>query len=262
MHDLIVSVIQSNVHWEDIDSNISMFDLKIDAVDEAADLIVLPEMFTTGFTMNAPKYSEKMKGPTVQWLLKRSAQKKAHITGSIIIEEKGKFFNRLIWVKPNGSLFTYDKRHLFRYAGEERTYSAGNRNITVQVKGWKVRPFICYDLRFPIWTRNLKNQYDIAIFTANWPGSRSLHWKTLLRSRAIENQCYVLGVNRVGTDGNGISYSGNSSLIDFKGDIIFEKQDEESILTAKLSLSDLISYRETFPFWKDADINENSQIED
>jgi predicted amidohydrolase len=169
-------------------------------------------MFTTGFTMNASSLAQDINGSSINWLQNKSRQINADILGSIIFKNNSLYFNRLLWAKPDGRLFTYDKKHLFRFAGEEKVYSAGDKNITVELNGWKIRPFICYDLRFPAWTRNIKNQYDIAIFIANWPEKRSMHWKSLLQARAIENQCYVIGVNRVGTDGNGLFYSGDSSI--------------------------------------------------
>ena len=255
MRDLKITLIQTEVVWEDINANITLFDEKISAIREKTDLIILPEMFTTGFSMNAGNLSQDMDGPSIRWLREKSQKINADITGSIIIKFGKKFFNRLFWAKPDGELLTYDKRHLFRFAGEEKVYSAGDKNITVKLHGWKIRPFICYDLRFPAWTRNIKNRYDIAVFIANWPEKRSMHWKSLLQARAIENQCYVIGVNRVGTDGNGLFYSGDSSIIDPLGKIIFKKHDEECTYTTVLSYHTLKEYRKTFPGWMDADID-------
>lgn len=198
MQDLKVTLIQSELVWEDIASNLTGFDNKINAIEEDTHLIVLPEMFSTGFTMNAPALAQDMKGSAVKWIIEKSAEKNVDMVGSIIADDGGKFFNRLLWAKPNGEIFTYDKKHLFRMAGEEKIYSAGTKNITVELNGWRIRPFICYDLRFPVWTRNIANQFDAAIFIANWPERRSAHWKALLQARAIENQCYMIGVNRVG----------------------------------------------------------------
>ena len=189
----------------------------------------------------------------VKWIKEKSAEKNVDMVGSIIADDNGKFFNRLLWAKPNGEIFTYDKKHLFRMAGEEKIYSAGTKNITVELNGWKIRPFICYDLRFPVWTRNIANQFDAAIFIANWPERRSAHWKALLLARAIENQCYVIGVNRVGTDGNGLTYSGDSSIIDPWGTIIFQKSNQTCIYKADLSYDVLKTSREDFPVWMDAD---------
>jgi predicted amidohydrolase len=208
--------------------------------------------------MNAQKLAQDMNGESVAWIKKKAEAIKADITGSVIIRENGKYFNRLLWAKPDGALSYYDKRHLFRMTGEEKVYSPGDKNITIELKGWRIRPFICYDLRFPCWTRNFKNAYDLAIFTANWPSKRSYHWKTLLLSRAIENQCYVVGLNRVGEDGNGYYHSGDSSVIDPTGNIIFRKQDEESVYTTSLSYSVLEEYRKSFPAWMDADFDEFS----
>jgi len=253
MQDLKVTLIQGELVWEDITSNLAGFDNKINAIEEDIHLIVLPEMFSTGFTMNAAALAQDMKGSAVKWIKEKSAEKNVDMVGSIIADDGGKFFNRLVWAKPNGEIFTYDKKHLFRMAGEEKIYSAGTKNITVELNGWRIRPFICYDLRFPVWTRNIANQFDAAIFIANWPERRSAHWKALLQARAIENQCYVIGVNRVGIDGNGLSYSGDSSIIDPWGTIIFQKSKQACIHTAELSYDVLKTSREDFPVWMDAD---------
>jgi omega-amidase len=253
MQDLKVTLIQSELVWEDIDSNLAGFDDRIDAIEEDTHLIVLPEMFSTGFTMNAAAMAQDMNGSAVKWIKKKSAEKNIDIVGSIIADDEGQFFNRLVWAKPSGEVFIYDKKHLFRMAGEEKIYSPGRKHITVELRGWKIRPFICYDLRFPAWTRNIANQFDAAIFVANWPGRRSAHWKALLQARAIENQCYIIGVNRVGVDGNGLSYSGDSSIIDPWGTVIFQKSTEACIHTGELSYEILQQSRESFPVWKDAD---------
>ncbi len=253
MQNLKVTLIQTELIWEDIESNIDRFDALIDAIEDITHLIVLPEMFTTGFSMNAANLAQDMKESSVEWLRDKSRNKNVDIVGSIIAKEDGQFFNRLIWTKPEGKIFTYDKRHLFRMAGEEKVYSAGNKNITVELHGWKIRPFICYDLRFPIWTRNISKQYDAALFIANWPERRSLHWNILLQARAIENQCYTIGVNRVGIDGNDHPYSGDTSIIDPWGKILFQKSNQECTHTAELSYDTLQKAREAFPFWMDAD---------
>ncbi|MGW8325962.1 MAG: nitrilase-related carbon-nitrogen hydrolase, partial [Desulfobacterales bacterium] len=177
MQDLKVTLIQIELAWEDIDSNLAEFNYRIDAIEEDTHLIVLPEMFSTGFTMNAAELAQDMKGSAVKWIKEKSAEKNVDMVGSIIADDGGKFFNRLVWAKPDGEIFTYDKKHLFRMAGEEKVYSAGSKNITVELNGWRIRPFICYDLRFPVWTRNIANQFDAAIFIANWPERRSAHWK-------------------------------------------------------------------------------------
>ena len=253
MKDLTVSLIQASPYWEDIEANMDLFDHRIDEIKESTDLIVLPEMFTTGFTMNAPDLAQPMTGSTVRWLKSKSQQKYADILGSIIIKEEGKYYNRLLWAKPNGQLYTYDKEHLFRLAGEEKVYNASHKKLTVEVNGWKIRPFICYDLRFPIWTRNIAPLYDVAIFIANWPEKRSAHWRLLLLARAIENQCYVIGVNRVGEDGNGYPHRGDSSIIDAQGNILFQKPDETCTLTIQLQYKPMADYRKYFPAWMDAD---------
>ena len=253
MQDLKVTLIQSELAWEDIDSNLAEFNYRIDAIEEDTHLIVLPEMFSTGFTMNAADLAQDMNGSAVKWIKEKSTEKNIDIVGSFIADDSGKFFNRLVWAKPNGDIFIYDKKHLFRMAGEEKIYSAGSKHIIVELNGWKIRPFICYDLRFPAWTRNIANQFDAAIFIANWPERRSAHWKALLQARAIENQCYIIGVNRVGIDGNGLSYSGDSSIIDPWGTLIFQKSKQACIYTGHLSYDILQQSRESFPVWKDAD---------
>ncbi|MBW2644239.1 MAG: amidohydrolase [Deltaproteobacteria bacterium] len=255
MQDLKTTIIQTELVWEDIEANLAGFDDKIDTIKDDTHLIILPEMFTTGFSMNVASLAQDMTGSAVKWLREKSRQKNVDIVGSIIVREDGKIFNRLIWSKSRGEIFTYDKRHLFRMAGEEKVYSAGHQNITVELRGWKIRPFICYDLRFPVWTRNIENRYDAAIFIANWPARRSRHWKLLLQARAVENQCYVIGVNRVGTDGKGHLYSGDSSVIDPWGNIIFHKQNKVITYTAELSYETLQKSRESFPVWMDADNN-------
>jgi len=253
MQNLTITLIQTKLAWEDKQKNLTMLDKKLDTMDEKTDLIILPEMFSTGFSMNAEKLAEEMEGPAVSWLLLKSKEKNADITGSIIIRENGEFFNRLVWAKPSGDLFTYDKKHLFRFAGEEKIFSAGSLNTLIELRGWNIRPFICYDLRFPLWTRNFNNQYDLAVFIANWPEKRTAHWNALLLARAIENQCFVAGINIVGVDGKGLTYSGDSCIIDPLGKLLFHNRGLEIIHTATLSYSILMDYRKNFPAWMDAD---------
>ncbi len=253
MQDLNITLIQTALFWNDLDANLEMFDQKINAILDHTDLIILPEMFTTGFSMNAEPLAQDMDGKAVSWLLKKASQKNADITGSIIIREQDKFYNRLIWARPDGMIFCYDKKHLFRYAGEEKVFTPGTERITVELSGWKIRPFICYDLRFPLWTRNFNNQFDVAVFIANWPQKRAPHWNALLKARAIENQCYVAAVNIVGTDGNGLAYQGDSCLIDPLGNDLVEKNSIPIILNADLSYKLLADYRQSFPAWMDAD---------
>jgi predicted amidohydrolase len=253
MQDLSIALVQAKQVWEDIEANLDCFKQQIDQIAPGTHLIVLPEMFTTGFSMHPQALAQTMDGPCVAWLKARARDTGADITGSMIIEDAGCYYNRLIWAKPDGTLVWYDKRHLFRYAGEQNVYSAGRQHLLVECQGWRVRPFICYDLRFPIWTRNLDLVYDAAIFVANWPRRRAPHWKALLSARAIENQCYIAGVNRVGEDGNGYRHSGDSRIIDPLGRMIAGLSDEEGIISGRFSANVLQEYRNQFPAWMDAD---------
>ena len=253
MQDLTVTLIQSELYWEDPEKNRDMFSDKIDNIKEKTDLIVLPEMFTTGFTMNAAKYAEKEEGRTLLWMRDKAAAKNADVIGSIIAEEHNKYFNRLYWVKSDGNYEKYDKRHLFRMAGEHKIYSSGTKKIIQEVKGWKILPLICYDLRFPVWSRAPRKEYDLLIYVANWPERRSSHWRLLLKARAVENQSYAVGVNRVGKDGLDIYYKGESAVIDPLGNIIMQDADNEFVHTEKLSWDSLQEYRSKFPAWMDSD---------
>ncbi|MDX9785950.1 MAG: amidohydrolase [Desulfobacterales bacterium] len=253
LSDLKVTLVQTALFWEDASLNLAMFDETLETISRETDLIVLPEMFSTGFSMAAAKHAEGMDGRAVRWLRETSRKKSVDIVGSLMIRDKNRFFNRLLWAKPDGVLLTYDKRHLFRMAGEEKVYSAGNSLLTVRLKGWKIRPFICYDLRFPAWTRNVDNAYDLAVFVANWPEKRSLHWQKLLVARAIENQCFVVGVNRVGKDGHGVNFSGDSVVIDPVGIELVLLRYEPCVHTVNLSGQQLLDYRKNFPAWMDAD---------
>ncbi len=234
-----------------------MFEEKITAISKSTQIAVLPEMFSTGFSMNAEKLAETIDGETVQWMKKISSSKKIILTGSVIIEENGNYFNRLIWVLPDGKLGWYDKRHRFAYANEDQHYSPGKKRLITSVNGWKINLIVCYDLRFPVWSRQQKNQdgleYDVLICVANWPERRNHAWKTLLPARAIENQCYVVGVNRVGEDGNKIFYSGDSMVVDPLGEILYSKKNDEDVFTIELNKSHLEAVRKKIPFWKDAD---------
>ncbi len=260
MSTLTVSTIQTNLFWESKTANLNMLEDKIGELFQKTELVVLPEMFNTGFSMNAAKLAEKMDGETVAWMKKISAQNRIILTGSLIIEEENKYYNRLIWMMPNGELGYYDKRHLFAYSGEDKNFTGGNKRLITSVKGWKLNMQVCYDLRFPVWARQsvLKNEntfyeYDVLVYVANWPDRRSHAWKTLLCARAIENQCYVIGVNRVGNDGNEIYYSGNSLVIDPLGEVLYHMADEEDIFTITLQRERLDEVRTKFPFLKDAD---------
>ena len=253
MPDLTVTLIQTELAWEDSGANRRAFEEKIAALEAPTDLIVLPEMFTTGFSMNAAPLAETMAGGAVAWMRDAARKSGADIIGSLIVGEGGRFFNRLVWARPGGEILTYDKRHLFRMLEEEKTYSAGESLLTVEINGWRIRPFICYDLRFPAWSRNIGNAYDLAVYIANWPAKRAAHWKALLIARAIENQCYVVGVNRVGVDGNGLSYSGDSSVIDPAGETLFCRSDDPAVHTQILSRECLDTWRSDFPAWMGAD---------
>lgn len=253
MQDLNVTVVQTRLHWENAAANRAKFDALLDRLAPAAiDLIVLPEMFSTGFSMQPEKLAETMDGPTVQWMEQQAAQRQAVITGSVIITENEKYYNRLIWMRPDGTFETYDKRHLFTMANEQDHYTAGNERLIVELKGWKICPLICYDLRFPVWSRN-NNAYDALIYVANWPHRRSNAWKQLLMARAIENQAYVVGVNRTGNDGNDVYHAGYSGLIGPTGDNADLHAHEDHIHTYVLSADHLELVRRRFPFLPDAD---------
>jgi predicted amidohydrolase len=255
---LKVSIIQSELHWEKVDQNLKMFAQKIEAISKPTDVIVLPEMFNTGFSMDSERLAESMDGKTTLWMKEQAVRSGAVITGSLIISENGNYFNRLIWAQPDGEFYTYDKRHLFRMAGEHNHFTVGEERLIINYKGWRICPLICYDLRFPVWSRNTdKNEcpaYDCLIYVANWPAVRKQPWSKLLEARAIENQCYVIGVNRVGDDGKGIDYSGNSVVINPKGDVISGiKENTNMAESVDLSLTELNDFREKFPVSLDGD---------
>jgi omega-amidase len=262
MSDLNFCLIQTELFWEDPEANLSMFQKKIDALDAQGQIIVLPEMFTTGFSMNPEELAQSMDKSAVEWMKKTAMKKKCVITGSLMIketvEDKTHYYNRLIWMQPNGVFGFYDKRHLFSLAGENKYYTGGEKRIIFSVNGWKILPMICYDLRFPVWSRQQFTasgvpEYDVLLYVANWPEKRIHAWRSLLTARAIENQCYVVAVNRTGTDGKGIMHNGQSMVIDPLGQILFDGKDSESITSVKLDRSTLISVRESFPFLQDAD---------
>jgi omega-amidase len=259
MQDLRITIIQSDLHWEDIGANLASFEEKIWRIGQATDVIVLPEMFTTGFTMRAGKLAEHMNMRTFKWMRQMADQTGALILGSFIANVHDRFYNRLLWMEPGGNFKTYDKRHLFRMAGEQHVYAQGESLLIGHWKGWRICPLVCYDLRFPVWSRNRWNpslkklSYDLLIYVANWPMVRSSVWETLLRARAIENLSYSVGVNRVGIDGNGIEYNGQSSIIGPKGDQVFSVEGVESIKTIELSANALQAYRDRFPAFLDAD---------
>lgn len=253
MEDLHIGLIQTDILWENIEGNLQKFSTLISSIQKSVDLIVLPEMFSTGFSMHSQEMAERMDGKAVTWMKDMASQKQSCITGSLIIEEEGKYFNRLVWVTPKGNISYYDKRHLFRLSGEQNHFSAGNKKTIVELKGWKICPQICYDLRFPVWTRNKEN-YDLLLYVANWPAPRKKAWQILLLARAMENLSYVIGVNRVGKDENGYEYSGNSMAIDPKGEIISDiPESVERVEVVSLSFDELHQFREKFPARLDAD---------
>jgi omega-amidase len=264
MPNLRISMIQTPLHWEDKTANLDMLTGKISAIQEPTELIVLPEMFSTGFSMEKDSLAETMDGPTVAWMRKTAAGKSAIITGSFIAREETEngpaFYNRLVWMLPTGKFGYYDKRHLFAYGKEDQHYSAGKKRLIASVMGWKVNLQICYDLRFPVWLRQshgleiqTQPEYDLLIVVANWPSARSLAWRTLLQARAIENQCYVIGVNRTGSDGKGLSYAGESMVLGPLGEPIKLFGAEEDIFSHTLNREQLEDTRIKFPFWRDAD---------
>ncbi|MBF8964274.1 amidohydrolase [Pontibacter sp. FD36] len=253
MQDLRVTIIQTSLHWQDAAANRAMFSEKLAAVAPATDLIVLPEMFTTGFSMDAAGLAEEAEGPTLQWMKEEAARYSAVITGSVIVREGEQYFNRLYWVHPDGTYQHYNKRHLFRMAKEHHTYTPGQEKLLVELKGWKICPLVCYDLRFPVWSRNVGSEYDLLLYVANWPKPRANAWSILLQARAVENLSYVVGVNRVGTDGNGHPYSGDSAVIHPKGYKLLETTEAEGIHTITLNKKELTDFREAFPAHLDAD---------
>lgn len=259
MQDLKITLIQSDIHWEDIGANLAMFEEKIWRIDGQTDVIVLPEMFNTGFTMAAPRLAELMNMQTTKWMRQMADQTGALVIGSFIAKVRNRYYNRLLWMEPGDRSRTYDKRHLFRMADEHRTFTAGESLLIATWKGWRICPQVCYDLRFPVWSRNRfdlttrRLAYDLLIYVANWPAARIKAWNILLKARAIENLCYAAGVNRVGLDGNGIEYNGFSSIVNPKGDDIFALEDVEALKTIELNANSLQAFRDKFPAYMDAD---------
>jgi omega-amidase len=253
-----ITIIQTSLHWENKTENLKHFEQLMAAVSPNTSLIILPEMFTTGFTMRPEVNAEDCDGEGLQWMQRMAQIKNAVICGSMAVKDQDNFFNRLYWVKPDSSYHQYDKRHLFRMAKEDKHYTAGKTKIIPVIGNWKICPLVCYDLRFPVWSRNRYNhgawEYDVLIYVANWPEVRSYPWKQLLIARAIENQCYVIGVNRIGVDGNGITHSGDSMVINPRGEVISQTNtDEESVETITLSREYLDEFRKVFPAGLDAD---------
>jgi predicted amidohydrolase len=260
MQNLRISLVQGATRWHDPAGNRDYYGHLIAPLHGITDLILLPETFTSGFSNDAIDQAEGMDGPTVAWLRGQSRKLGAAITGSVQIRDEGDVYNRLFFATPDGGLQHYDKRHLFRYAREHERYAAGRDRLTVEYKGWRICPLVCYDLRFPVYSRNRFDverpgglDYDLLLYVANWPAARAYPWKTLLRARAIENLCFVAGLNRVGTDGNGLDYSGDSAVIDFVGHPLSEATDEEVVTTTTLPAAQLLAHRERFPAMLDGD---------
>lgn len=284
MSTLTITGIQTSLHWEDIPANLNMFEEKIKSISAKTEIVVLPEMFSTGFSMKPEELAETMDGETVKWMKRIAAENNIILTGSVMIgqaaqsgqtgTDQPEYFNRLIWMLPNGQYGYYDKRHLFAYAGEDEHYTPGNKRLIASAKGWKINLLVCYDLRFPVWSRQTSPpnpinltpnpsplaergatspEYDVLIYVANWPERRVHAWKTLLQARAIENQCYVIGVNRVGKDGNDIYHSGESMAVDPMGEVLYHKAHDEDIFTITLDKKKLEEVRTKLPFWKDGD---------
>lgn len=250
---LSVALIQTDLFWEDTTANLASLEEKIATLTESADLIVLPEMFNSGFTMNT-KIAEPLNFTTTRWMKQIAAQTQALVIGSFAVKEEGKFFNRLFCVQPDGSYLYNDKRHLFTFGKEDQTYSPGNAKLLLDYKGWKICPLVCYDLRFPVWSRNVADDpYDLLIYVANWPAKRAHAWNTLLKARAIENQCYVVGVNRIGSDANGLTYQGDSVALDYLGEPLHMLQSAETEKIVMFNKPDLQAYRTAFPALADGD---------
>lgn len=255
--ELNITIVQTTLIWENVEANLVHFSEKLKNIT-GSDLIVLPEMFTTGFAVDRTDIAEEPDGKGFQWMQKTAREKNCVITGSIAVKENGKLYNRLYWVRPDGSFESYDKRHLFQMADEHKFFSRGEKKLIVDLHGWIICPLICYDLRFPVWSRNRlinnKAEYDILIYVANWPEVRSYPWKQLLIARAIENQCFVVGVNRIGQDGNKYPHSGDSAIINARGEIISKIiANEDKAETVSLQYLPLEEFRKVFPAGKDAD---------
>ena len=247
-----IALVQTSLIWEDPTENRSHLAQKITGFMEEVDLIVLPEMFSSGFTMNPKAVAETMQGETVLWLQHLAKAKNCAITGSLVIEENGNYYNRLVFVFPNGDIKTYDKRHLFTLAGEHQFYSAGEDKLIINYKGFKICPLVCYDLRFPVFSRNVEH-YDVLLYVANWPKPRVNAWDILLRARAVENMCYTIGVNRIGTDNNNHKYIGHSQVVDFLGEYVLEPQEADAVFIVELDKAKLLETREKLTFLIDRD---------
>lgn len=250
---LNITLIQPDIVWEDKEANLQQYSQLINAIREKKQVVVLPEMFSTGFSMSPDRLAETMDGSSVTWMKQTAYEHKCILTGSLIIEDEGKYYNRLIWMQPDGKYGYYDKRHLFGYAEEDKHYNGGSRKLVTSVNGFRICLLVCYDLRFPVWSRNTGDDYDVLIYVANWPERRSLAWKTLLQARAIENMSYVIGVNRVGKDGKDITYSGDSSVFNPLGEMIWQQSNSTAVYTVSVDKDLVTNTRNQFPFLKDAD---------
>jgi omega-amidase len=253
MENLKISIIQSDIYWENISANLAHLEELFSTTIVDTDLIILPEMFATGFTMNVNSMGETMNGQIHKWLKIISKRYNAAICGSFICKEKNAFFNRFIFVEPNETYYTYDKKHLFRLGKETEHFSPGNLKTVIEYRNWKIMPLICYDLRFPNWSKNSKLAYDLLIYVASWPSKRTYAWDTLLKARALENQAYVVGTNRIGDDGNNLQYDGHSISLNYEGKPLNEYSKKEAVINIELSKPELNSFRESFPFHLDID---------
>ncbi|MBK9671208.1 MAG: amidohydrolase [Bacteroidetes bacterium] len=255
MSQLLITLLQVPLSWENKEENLQYLAQKIETLTSATDVIVLPELFSTGFSMQSQRLAETMQGKSVAWMRTVAAKKNCVLCGSLIVEEDGKYYNRFIWMQANGECSWYNKRHLFRMAGENEHYSSGENKVIVDYKGFKICLQVCYDLRFPVWSRRTaRDNYDVLLYVANWPERRNHAWKSLLVARAIENQSYVIGVNRVGVDGNNIAYSGDSIALSYLGEALTQNTTAaEWIETVTLHKNELLNFRESFPAEKDAD---------
>ena len=258
----MITTIQTNLHWENKTANLEMLEKKVLGIAEKTNVVLLPEMFSTGFSMQPALFAETMEGETVNWMRQLAKQKNIILGGSIMVSENDVYFNRFIWMQPNGQFGFYDKRHCFSLAGEDQHYGSGNKRTIASVGGWKINLQVCYDLRFPVWSRqqlqqdeqnNFNPEYDVLVYVANWPERRSSAWKTLLQARAIENQSFVFGVNRVGNDGNQIYHSGDTMVVDPMGEVLYHNSHNEDVHTITIEKNKLKEVREKLPFWKDGD---------
>jgi omega-amidase len=247
-----IALIQSSLFWEDPKKNRNAFEEKINTVSEGVDLIVLPEMFTTGFTMQPNVVAETMQGETVIWLTSLAKAKNTAIMGSLVIAENGNFYNRLLFVFPSGEIQFYDKKHLFTLAGEDKVYTSGSQKLIIEYKGWKICPLVCYDLRFPVFSRNVE-EYDLLIYVASWPKTRINAWDALLKARAIENMSYAIGVNRIGEDNNNFQYNGHSQVVNFLGDYLLEPIETKGVFIVELNKAELLLTRKKLDFLSDQD---------